>query len=192
MWTVIFRADGKSQVSQCLDFTTANFWFLLAYEQSEDLQSQGVDVFLVTQNIPWAQHLFKGLPNLFPSPPLLSWHAQCRQKRVVKTTYKVLQKCCTSKTSTPLEWRSSLFLWISWTKTPTLPNLRLPISSCKKLGSCKLQSKCQAVLSLELIGSLKFVNVWVLAQLIFGPRWPMNQLNKTPTLPNLRLPISYG
>ena len=30
----------------------------------------------------------------------------------------------------------------------------------------------------ELIGSLKLGNVWVFVQLIFGPRWPMNQLNK--------------
>ena len=30
----------------------------------------------------------------------------------------------------------------------------------------------------ELVGSLKLCNVLVLLQLIFGPRWPMNQLNK--------------
>ena len=30
----------------------------------------------------------------------------------------------------------------------------------------------------ELIGSLKLGNVWVFVHLIFGHRWPMNQLNK--------------
>ena len=29
----------------------------------------------------------------------------------------------------------------------------------------------------ELLGSLKLDNVWVFVQLIFGPLWPMNQLN---------------
>jgi len=31
----ITRADGKSQVRQCLDFWTADFWSLLAYELAE-------------------------------------------------------------------------------------------------------------------------------------------------------------
>ena len=43
---------------------------------------------------------------------------------------------------------------------------------------------------LELIGSLNLGNVWVFEQLISGPGWPMNQLNKNKKLPNLRLPIS--
>ena len=43
----------------------------------------------------------------------------------------------------------------------------------------------------DLIGSLKLGNVRVFVQPIFGPRWPVNQLYKTQTLPNLRLPISY-
>ena len=30
----------------------------------------------------------------------------------------------------------------------------------------------------ELIGSLKLGNVWVFVHMIFGPRWPMSQLNK--------------
>ena len=42
----------------------------------------------------------------------------------------------------------------------------------------------------ELIGSLMLGNVWVFVQPIFCPCWPMNQLNKTQWLPNLRLPIS--
>ena len=39
----------------------------------------------------------------------------------------------------------------------------------------------------DLIGSLKLGNVRVFVQPIFGPRWPVNQLYKTQTLPNLRL-----
>ena len=31
-----------------------------------------------------------------------------------------------------------------------------------------------------LIESLKLGNVWILVQLIFGPRWPLNQLMKNP------------
>ena len=34
----------------------------------------------------------------------------------------------------------------------------------------------------ELIGSLKLGNVWDLVQLIFGPRCPMNQLNKNSNI----------
>ena len=30
----------------------------------------------------------------------------------------------------------------------------------------------------ELIGSLKLGNVWFFVRLIFGPHWPMNQLNQ--------------
>ena len=33
-----------------------------------------------------------------------------------------------------------------------------------------------------LIGSPKLGNVWVFVQLIFGPGWPMNQLNKNPNI----------
>ena len=44
----------------------------------------------------------------------------------------------------------------------------------------------------ELIGSLKLGNVWVFVQLIVGPRWPKNQLEKTQTFHNLRLLISSG
>ena len=40
----------------------------------------------------------------------------------------------------------------------------------------------------ELIGSLKLDNVGVFVQQIFGPHWPMNQLNKNQTLPNSRIP----
>ena len=29
---------------------------------------------------------------------------------------------------------------------------------------------------------LKLGNAWVFVQLIFGPRWPMNQLNKNPDI----------
>ena len=36
--------------------------------------------------------------------------------------------------------------------------------------------------SSELIESLKLGNVWVFVQLNFGPRWPMNQLNKNPNI----------
>ena len=79
------------------------------WRQSDYPYSKGVDVLLIPRNLAWAQHLVGGVPNLFPSPPLLSWHAQCRRKRVIKTTYKVLQKCCMSKTSTPLEWGQSLW-----------------------------------------------------------------------------------
>ena len=35
---------------------------------------------------------------------------------------------------------------------------------------------------LELIGSLKLVIVWDFVLLIFGPRWPMNQLNKNKNI----------
>ena len=41
------------------------------------------------------------------------------------------------------------------------------------------------------MGSLKLDNV-AFVQLIFSPQWPMNQLNKNLTLPNLRPPISYS
>ena len=34
----------------------------------------------------------------------------------------------------------------------------------------------------ELIGSLKLDNVAVFVQQIFGPHWPMNQLNKNPNI----------
>ena len=34
----------------------------------------------------------------------------------------------------------------------------------------------------ELIVSPKLSNVWVFVQLIFGPFWPMNQLNKNPNI----------
>ena len=37
----------------------------------------------------------------------------------------------------------------------------------------------------KLIGSLELGNVWVLVQLIFGPSWPMNQLNKNPNIDSL-------
>ena len=47
---------------------------------------------------------------------------------------------------------------------------------------------CQSLT--ELIGSLKSGNVWVLVQLIHRPTRTKNQLNKNPTLPDLRLPIS--
>ena len=39
---------------------------------------------------------------------------------------------------------------------------------------------------------IKLGNVWVFVQLICGPPWPMNQLQKTVTLPNLRIPIRSG
>ena len=67
------------------------------WRQSDYPYSKGVDILLMPQNLAWAQHLVGGVPNLFPPPPLLSWHAQCRRKWVVKTTYKVLQKCCMNK-----------------------------------------------------------------------------------------------
>ena len=34
----------------------------------------------------------------------------------------------------------------------------------------------------ELIGSLMLGSVWVFVQLIFGPRLPMNKLNKNPNI----------
>ena len=34
----------------------------------------------------------------------------------------------------------------------------------------------------ELIGSLKLGNIWIFVQLIFGPRWPMHQLNINPNI----------
>ena len=64
--------------------------------QSDYPYSKGVDVLLIPQNLAWARHLVRGVPNLFPSPPLLSWHVQCRPKWVIKTNYKVLPKCCMS------------------------------------------------------------------------------------------------
>ena len=38
------------------------------------------------------QHLVGGVPNLFPSPPLLSWHAQCRRKWVINTNLQGASK----------------------------------------------------------------------------------------------------
>ena len=35
------------------------------------------------------------------------------------------------------------------------------------------------------MGSLKLVNVCVFVQLIFGPRWPMNKLNKNQNIAQL-------
>ena len=43
-------------------------------------------------------------------------------------------------------------------------------------------SSMLAFFSLELIGSLKLVSVMVFVQLIFGPCFPMNQLNKNPDI----------
>ena len=42
------------------------------------------------------------------------------------------------------------------------------------------------------MGKLKLGNVWVLVQLIFGPRWPMNKLNEKSNIASLslRLPIN--
>ena len=34
----------------------------------------------------------------------------------------------------------------------------------------------------DLIGSLKLDNIWGFVQLIFGPHWPMNQLNENPNI----------
>ena len=34
----------------------------------------------------------------------------------------------------------------------------------------------------EIMESLKLGSVWVFVQLILGPRWPMNQLNKNPNI----------
>ena len=34
----------------------------------------------------------------------------------------------------------------------------------------------------EVSGILELANVWVFVQLIFGPHWPMNQLNKKPNI----------
>ena len=39
------------------------------------------------------------------------------------------------------------------------------------------ESRCMVVM-----GSLKLGNVLVFVQLIFGPFWPMNQLNKNPNI----------
>ena len=36
--------------------------------------------------------------------------------------------------------------------------------------------------STELIESIKLGNIWVFVRLIFGPCWPMNQLNKNPNI----------
>ena len=85
-------------------------WWLLVRslhptaEKSDNPYSKGVDVLLIPQNLAWAQHLVGGVPNLFPSPPLLSWHAQCRWKQVLKTAYKA------TATAYSLKWRSSLCL----------------------------------------------------------------------------------
>ena len=37
-------------------------------------------------------------------------------------------------------------------------------------------------LTSEVSGILELGNVWVFVQLIFGPHWPMNQLNKNPNI----------
>ena len=41
-------------------------------KQSEDPYFKGVDVLLIPQNLARAQQLVIGVPNLFPSPPILS------------------------------------------------------------------------------------------------------------------------
>ena len=44
----------------------------------------------------------------------------------------------------------------------------------------------------EVVRLLKLGNVCVFVQLIFGSPWCMNQLYKTQTLPNFRLPTTSG
>ena len=48
-------------------------------------------------------------------------------------------------------------------------------------GPKKLSYKVIVLLS-EVSGILELGNVWVFVQLIFGPHWPMNQLNKNPNI----------
>ena len=38
----------------------------------------------------------------------------------------------------------------------------------------------------EVSGILESGNVWVFVQLIFGPLWPMNQVNKNPNIDELQ------
>ena len=38
----------------------------------------------------------------------------------------------------------------------------------------------------EVSGILELGNVWVFVQLLFGPHWPMNQLNKNPNIAQLQ------
>ena len=55
--------------------------------------------------------------------------------------------------------------------------------SCKwQKGQLALEDNEVAAISAELIGSLKLGTVWVFVRLIFGPRWPMNQMNKNPNI----------
>ena len=46
----------------------------------------------------------------------------------------------------------------------------------------KPKFKGRSLVVRELIGNLKVGNVWVFVQLILGPCWPMNQLNKNPII----------
>ena len=59
-------------------------------------------------------------------------------------------------------------------------NTRRALSLSRTLLSlCRRRSRSlRRRFSPELVGSLKLGNVLVFVQLIFGPRWPMNQLNK--------------
>ena len=60
-----------------------------------------------------------------------------------------------------------------------VPKLRLNLAaSLSKTSSPAVQGE----LVTELIGSLMLGNVCIFVQLIFCPRWPMNQLNKNPNI----------
>ena len=67
---------------------------------------------------------------------------------------------------------------------PVLDERRPP----RRRVHCEVKYKSMS----ELMGSLRLGNVWVIVQLVFGPCWPVNQLNKNPILLYLRLPISSG
>ena len=55
------------------------------------------------------------------------------------------------------------------------------LSRCMNLlnvTSASVKWTLDSVSSSDVVRSLKLNNVWVFVQLISGPRWPMNQLNK--------------
>ena len=59
---------------------------------------------------------------------------------------------------------------------------RLSLVPAQPQWTCASQSHVRISDIPELLGSLKLGNVRVFVQLIFGPCWPMNQINKNPNI----------
>ena len=66
--------------------------------------------------------------------------------------------------------------------TAVLPSFLTEISQSPPAeGRCACHVRSRECLA-EVVKSLKLGNVWVFVQLIFGPRCPMNQLNRNPNI----------